>query len=329
MKMSNWLHPQSKMEGSKRSARNEQATEVQRNWDDWPAWERSEREKHTRKLGPQASSERGNITPDFRLDNVTRLQEQIDRAIQEHRYEDIPDLENAILAEQGHVQQQSDLTVKEKRWADAARFHDALTQHDRQGQMQTPNRLHQQIRMESLSSTTSGPALESADDTISAAQRMMEAAAAPAAAKKEKMEKVVADKKGKEDSPGFQLTQGPTLAISADTIWAAHKMLGAAVAPAAAKKDNVGNEVADNMCTGEISGHDYDAFDEMSNEADKLKAPFTDKDAMGGWKNVGQLPVWGDGAGGGDTWDPGSPIQGLSRNFARYFFPECTVVSSW
>jgi hypothetical protein len=30
----------------KRFARNEQDTEVQRNWDDWPAWERSEREKH-------------------------------------------------------------------------------------------------------------------------------------------------------------------------------------------------------------------------------------------------------------------------------------------
>jgi hypothetical protein len=147
MKMPNWLHPQSKMEGSKRSARNEQATEVQRNWDDWPAWERSEREKHTilrdltpkmpafpqGKLGPQASSERGNITPDFRLDNVTRLRKQIDRAIQEHSYEDIPDLEDAILAEQGDGQQQRNSTVKEKRWADAARFHDALTQHDRQG----------------------------------------------------------------------------------------------------------------------------------------------------------------------------------------------------
>ena len=95
-------------------------------------------------------------------------------------------------------------------------------------------------------------------------------------------------------------------------------MRGAAAAPVTTKKDNVGNEVADNMCTGETSGHDYDAFDEMSNEADKLKTPFTDKDAMGGWKNVGQLPVWGDGAGGVDTWDPGPPtpfcfIQGLSH----------------
>ena len=91
------------MEGLKRSVRNEQDTEVQRNWDDWSAWELSERENHTRKLGPQASSERGNITPDFRLDNVPRLQEQIDRAIQEHRYADIPDLEDTIITEQGDV----------------------------------------------------------------------------------------------------------------------------------------------------------------------------------------------------------------------------------
>ena len=105
------------MDGLKRSARNEAVTEVQRNWDDCPAWERSERERHPilrdltpkitefpqGKLGPPASSERGNITPDFRLDNVPRLQEQIDRAIQEHRYADIPDLEDAIIAEQGDV----------------------------------------------------------------------------------------------------------------------------------------------------------------------------------------------------------------------------------
>jgi hypothetical protein len=67
------------------------------------------------KLGPQASSERGNITPDFRLDNVTRLRKQIDRAIQEHSYEDIPDLEDAILAEQGDGQQQRNSTVQRKK----------------------------------------------------------------------------------------------------------------------------------------------------------------------------------------------------------------------
>ena len=264
---------------------------------------------------------------------MSRLQEQIDRAIQEHRYPDIPDLETTIIEEQVDVQQQRDLAVKEKRWTDVARFHDVITQHDSQNQMKTPNRLHQQIKMEPLSSTTSGPALEIVDDTISAAQRMMEEAAGPPAAMKEKMENAVADKMGKGESPGSRLTHGPTLASSADTIRAAHKMRGAAAAPATTKKDNVGNDVADNMCTGETSGHDYDACDEMRNEADKLKAPFTDKDAMGGWKNFGQLPPWGDGTGRVDTWDPGSPtpfcfIQGLSHNFARYFVPECTVVSS-
>ena len=84
------------------------------------------------------------------------------------------------------------------------------------------------------------------------------------------------------------------------------------------------------MCTGETSGHDYDAFDEMINETDKLKSSFTDKDAMGGWKNFGQLPAWGDGAGEGGTWDPGPPhiicFLDLSHNFARYFFPDCTLV---
>ena len=84
------------------------------------------------------------------------LQEQIDQAIQEHRYTDIPDLEDAIIAEQGDVQHQHDLAVTEKkRWSDAARFHDAITQHDRQGQMKTPNQMHQQIKMEPLSSNTS------------------------------------------------------------------------------------------------------------------------------------------------------------------------------
>ena len=220
------------MDGLKRSARNEAVTEVQRNWDDWPAWERSERERHTilrdltpkipefpqGKLGPPASSEKGNITPDFRLDNVPRLQEQIDRSIQEHRHADIPDLEDTIIAEQGDVQQQRDLAVKENRWSDATRFHDTITQHDSQNQMKTPNRLDQQIKMEPLSSTTSGSALEIVDDTISAAQRMMESATAPAAAKKEKMENAVADKMGKGESPGSRLTHGPTLASSADTI---------------------------------------------------------------------------------------------------------------
>ena len=199
--------------------------------------------------------------------------------------------------------------------------------------MTSPNLPHPHIKMEPRLQTTSGPALEITDDTISVAQRMMETETGPVTVKKETMENEVADNRGKGESPGFRVTHGPTLANSGGTIRSAHKMLGSTATPDEAKQDNVGNEVADNISKGETSSHDYDAFDEMSNEADKLQVPFADKDAMGGWKNVGQLPVLGDVTGGGDTWDPGPPtpfcfIQGLSHNFARYFVPECTVVSS-
>ena len=53
-----------------------------------------------------------------------------------------------MIAEKGDVQEQCDLAVKERRWTDAARFRDAITQHDRQRQMQPPNRMHQQIKTE-------------------------------------------------------------------------------------------------------------------------------------------------------------------------------------
>ncbi len=68
----------------------------------------------------------------------------------------------------------------------------------------------------------------------------------------------------------------------------------------------MGNEVVDNMCKGETSCHDYDAFDEMNNEADKLKTPFADKDVMGGWKNFGVMGPEGATLG----------IQGLPHHFA-------------
>ena len=75
---------------------------------------------------PPAFSERGHITPEFWLDNVTSLSERIYWAIQEQRYEDIPDLEDAMIAEQRHLQQQWDLAVKERRWPVASRFCDVI-----------------------------------------------------------------------------------------------------------------------------------------------------------------------------------------------------------
>ena len=89
------------MEGFKRSARNEQTIQEQRNWawerDDWTciyyphAWGRSERAK---------------------------LQWRIYCAIQEQRYEDISDLDDAMIAEQRHLQQQWDLAEHEDRYDD-------------------------------------------------------------------------------------------------------------------------------------------------------------------------------------------------------------------
>jgi len=411
------------MQGFKRSARNEQAIPEQCKWawerDDWPAWQRAERKK---------------------------LHWRIYCAILDQRYEDISDIDDAVIAEQRHLQQQWDWAVQEGRGYAAHRFSDAIHRnlddyilfcviahsHNGQGQRTTPNRPHQQLPMQPGVQIAHGPALDIPDEVIRVAHTMMQVTAAPVPAKQEQMDNVVADKrcKGKSlvlrithgptltvaddivpavptmlgvkftpalqldnmpslqeqfdralleqrfedlpglqeamraehggvqpqlalaineercldaahfcdaiarsveeqmdiavsdttcrgESPGFRLPHGPILVLAADSIRAAPKMLGAAAAPAAAKQDNVGNEVHDNMCKGDISGHDYDMGDGMSTEADKLKALFADEDAMGGWTNFGQLPAWGHGAGGGDTWDPGPPPPFASSRASR------------
>ena len=84
----------------------------------------------------------------------------------------------------------------------------------------------------------------------------------------------------------------------------------------------MGKEVPDNMGKGETSGDDYDGFGEMSNEADKLQTQFTNKDTRVGWTIFGQLPVWGHGAGGGDTWDPGSPPPFVSSRVSHTILHE-------
>jgi hypothetical protein len=152
------------------------------------------------------------------------VQEQIYRAFEEHRYEDIPDL----------MQQQSDLTVKERRWTDAAFFQDFVKSLHGDDQVPATNLLHSHINMESGWHTASGPAtaLVIADDTNSAAQRMMEAAAAPAAAPKEQF-------------------------ISA--------------VPAEVKQDYVGTVVPDNLGKGDTSADDYDGFGDMRIAADQFQ----------------------------------------------------------
>ena len=304
------------MEGFKRSSRNEQTIQEQRNWawerDDWPTWARLER---------------------------ANLPWRIHWAIQEQRYEDISDLDDAMIAEHCHLQQQWELAEHEDRYDDCTRLSDAIHRHldiyiaqshHGQGQMTTPNRPHQQIKMQPGLQITHGPALVIPDAVIRATHRMMEVTAAPVQAKQENMDNAVPDKRCKGESLVLRITHGPILAIPPDIVPAVRTMLEATAAPAAAQQDDVGKDDHDNMGQGETTGCDYDASDKMSNAADKLKAQFADKDARGGWKNCGQLPAWGDGAGEGDTWDPGPPhiigFLDLSRNFARYFFPDCTVV---
>jgi hypothetical protein len=47
----------------------------------------------------------------------------------------------------------------------------------------------------------------------------------------------------------------------------------------------------------------------MRNRTDKLKVQFVDKNTMDVWRFFDQLTVGGVGAGGTDTWDPGSPTH--------------------
>ncbi len=135
---------------------------------------------------------------------------------------------------------------------------------------------------------------------------------------------------------GLHTASGSALEIADDTISAVPRMMEATATLVAAKQDNVGNEVHDNMGKGETFGHAYDMCDGMSNEADKLKAPSADGcrdgmsneadklkapsadgDVMGGWTTFDQLPAWGHGAGGGDTWDPGPPTPFASSRVSR------------
>ena len=188
------------------------------------------------------------------------------------------------------LEQQLTLSVKDERWDDHIRFRDVIRApvNDGQGQIQTTNRLYLQLKME--------PGLQTS--------------------KKEKTENEVAHKRCKGESPGLRITHGPTLTISTDPIRATHNRLEATTSLDTTMQDTVGIVVPDNMDNGETSGHNYDVIDEMNNETDKFEAQFTDRDTRDGWRIFDQLSVWGDGTGGGDTWDPGAPtLFASSKDF--------------
>jgi hypothetical protein len=224
-------------------------------------------------------------------------------AILDQRYEDISDIDDTVIVEQRHLEKQWDLAVQEGRYYTADGFCDAIHRnlddsilfcvmahsHNGQGQRTTPNATH----------------------------TMMEVTTAPVPAKQEQMDNVVADKRCKGESLVLRITHGPTLTVAADIVPAVPTMLAATAAPASAQQDNVGKEDPANMGHGETTGYDYDAFDKMSDAADKLQAQFADKDARDGWQNFGQLPTWGAGEGESDTWDPGPPTLFPSSRTSR------------
>ena len=97
---------------------------------------------------PGAARAEGNIPPDFWLDNVIILPEQLALAIREQRFEDAKRLKAAMIAEHD-LEQQLALAVKDERFDDCIRFRDALAQaKDGQDQMKMPNWLHPQSKME-------------------------------------------------------------------------------------------------------------------------------------------------------------------------------------
>ena len=223
--------------------------------------------------------EERHFTPALQSNIQPSLQEQFDRAFFERRFEDLPDIEEAMRAEHGGMQQQLDLAIKERRWLEAARLQDVISQLDEE---QSPaisspvqEQMPQQIKRELQFSTTSATAFDMAHEINTA--HLLHA------------------------------YDPPNMVISADIVPAVSMMLEATEAPVAAQPVNVVQDDPDNMGQEETIGCDYDKLDKMSNAADKLKAQFPDTDARGGWKNFGQLPAWGDGAGAGDTWDPGPP----------------------
>ena len=277
---------------------------------------------------PSVVRQERNISPDLRLDNAPNLQEQYDLALHEYRYEELPGLEESMLVEQSGMQQQWDLAVKEKRWVDAARYRDIVKSQNAEDTTPAVHALQpSRIKIDRFPTPQALPSVIG-EDTIRAAQLAHAHDNPPVQATQEKMDNAVPDKRCTGDSLVLRITHAPILAIPSDIVPAVRTMLEAT----AAQQDDVRKDDHDNMGQGETTGCDYDASDKMSNATDKLQVQIDDKDVRGGWKNFGQLPAWGDGAGEGGTWDPGPPhiicFLDLSHNFARSFFPDCTLVRS-
>ena len=121
---------------------------------------------------PSVVRQERNISPDLRLDKAPNLQEQYDLALQEHRYEDLSGIEQAMLVEQSDMQQRWDLAVKEKRWVDAARYRDIVKSknaEDTTPAVHAPHSLPPRVKRERSTLIQARPS-DISEDTIRAAQ---------------------------------------------------------------------------------------------------------------------------------------------------------------
>jgi hypothetical protein len=210
----------------------------------------------------------GNISPDFRRDNELSLPEQLALAIHEQRFEDAKRLKAVMIAEQD-LEQQLALAVKDERFDDCIRFRDAIIAiaiakaRDGQGQTKTPNRLKEQSAAISNDATMLSQQSDLKKKLVLAikAKRSLDAAHFRDAISQSVEEQMPATNLPPSHinmEPALHTAFGSALEISDDTISAAPRLMEAAATLAAAKQDNVGNEMHDNMGKGETFGHDYD-----------------------------------------------------------------------
>ena len=152
-----------------------------------------------------------------------------------------------MITDQRGLKQELDLSVKDQRWDDAIRFRDTMRS------QANKEKVEKEVADKICKGQTSGDDQDTSDEMQNgqATHGQDEMTITNLSHPYIKME------------IGLQITHGPDLVISVDTIRAAQKMIETSVTPAVVKKERVEKEVADKICKGETSGDDQEASDEM------------------------------------------------------------------
>jgi hypothetical protein len=121
---------------------------------------------------PAVVRDRGDISPDFRLDNEPSLPEQFELAMRERRYEDAKRLDATMLAQQSDLKQQLALAEQEKQFDECIRLRDLIDAQKPSlpDPMTRPDLLQLPIKIERRSSIQYGHLLGISEDTIRAGQ---------------------------------------------------------------------------------------------------------------------------------------------------------------